>query len=293
MGDNSSDIHLVNFSIRNTTRGQAEGLLMMGERNIVSHVTVVGSGDALQTNGSVYLADSLIVGDGDTILGRGPAFFNRTELQSNGVFMWIRNTAANHGNVFLNSTFRKRGTGTTEIARAPINNGREYPNAEAVLINCVLEGISPVGWGAMGGDTSNMRYWEYNSTNASDGKPVDVSQRKPESRQLVMPKDAEVIANYSNPAYVLGWSPAMAPVFLAQPEGVTATAGQSATLAVKVAAIPEATYQWLKNGTPVAGATQRTLTLNNVKASDAARYTVTVANASGRATSDAAVLTMK
>jgi pectinesterase len=293
MGDNSSDIHLVNFSIRNTTRGQAEGLLMMGERNIVSHVTVVGSGDALQINGPVYLTDSLIVGDGDTILGRGPGFFNRTELQSNGVFMWIRNTAANHGNVFLNSTFRKRGTGTTEIARAPINNGRAYPNAEAVLINCVLEGISPVGWGAMGGDTSNMHYWEYNSTNASDGKPVDVSQRKPESRQLVMPKDAEVIANYSDPAYVLGWSPAMAPLFLEHPEGVTAATGQSATLAVKVAAIPEATYQWLKNGTPVAGATQGIFTLNSVKASDAARYTVTVANASGRATSDAAVLTVK
>jgi pectin methylesterase-like acyl-CoA thioesterase len=180
MADNSSDIQLINFTIRNTTRGQAEGLLLMGERNIVSHVTVVGSGDALQVNGPVYITDSLIVGDGDTILGRGPAFFNRTELQSGGVFMWIRNTAANHGNVFLNSTFRKRGAVTTELARAPINNGRAYPNAEAVLINCVLEGISPVGWGAMGGDTTNMHYWEYNSTNASDGKPVDVSQRKPE-----------------------------------------------------------------------------------------------------------------
>ena len=81
----------------------------MGERNIISHMTVVGSGDALQVNGSVYITDSLIVGDGDTILGRGPAFFNRCELQSGGVFMWIRNTSANHGNVFLNCTFRKRG----------------------------------------------------------------------------------------------------------------------------------------------------------------------------------------
>ena len=150
MGDNSTDIHLVNLTIKTTARGQAEGLLLMGDRNILSHVTVVGSGDALQVNGPVFITDSLIVGDGDTILGRGPAFFYRTELQSNGVFMWIRNTAANHGNVFVECTFKKRGTGVTELARAPINNGRAYPNAEAVLINATLEGISPVGWGVMG-----------------------------------------------------------------------------------------------------------------------------------------------
>jgi hypothetical protein len=59
----------------------------------------------------------------------------------------------------------------------------------------------------MGGDTANMHYWEYNSTNLSNGKPVDVSQRKPESRQLTKERDADIIANYSNPAYVLGWPP--------------------------------------------------------------------------------------
>src|SRR4029434_11315204 len=47
------------------------------------------------------------------------------------------------------------------------------------LINCALEGISPVGWGAMGGDTTNMHYWEYNSTNLSDGKPADDIQTNP------------------------------------------------------------------------------------------------------------------
>ncbi len=293
MGDNSTDIHLVNLTIKTTARGQAEGLLLMGDRNILSHVTVVGSGDALQVNGPVYITDSLIVGDGDTILGRGPAFFNRCEMQSNGVFMWIRNTAANHGNVFLDCTFRKRGTGTTELARAPINNGRAYPNAEAVLINAKLEGISPAGWGAMGGDVTNMHFWEYNSTNASDGKPVDVSQRKPESKQLTKEKDAEIIANYSNPAYVLRWTPAMAPLILSAPEAEMTGDGQSMTIRVKVATVPEATYQWRDNGMPIRGATEPTLTRTNVKPADASRYTVTVTNASGSATSAAAVVVIK
>lgn len=290
MGDNSSGIHLVNLTIKTTVRGQAEGLLLMGEKNILSHVTVVGSGDALQVNGPVYITDSLIIGDGDTILGRGPAFFHRCELQSNGVFMWIRNTAANHGNVFVDCTFRKRGTGTTEIARAPVNNGRAYPNAEAVLINAKLEGIGPVGWGAMGTDTANMHYWEYNSVNADDGKPVDVSQRKPESKQLNKEKDAETIANYSNPAYVLGWTPTMAPLILMQPGAVTVSAGQTAAFSVKAAAIPDAAYQWFKNGKSISGMNQATLTLAAVKPSDAGRYSVTVTNSSGSAASASAAL---
>jgi pectin methylesterase-like acyl-CoA thioesterase len=287
MGDNSSDIHLVNLTIKTTARGQAEGLLLTGERNILSHVTVVGSGDALQVNGPTFITDSLIIGDGDTILGRGPAFFNRTELQSSGVFMWIRNTSANHGNVFVDCTFKKRGGGMTELARAPVNNGRAYPFAEAVLINAKLDGVSPVGWGAMGGDTANMHYWEYNSVNLNDGKPVDVSQRKPESRQLTKNGDAQTIANYSSPSYVLGWTPSMAPIILGTPLGVVK--GTSMTITVGVAAAPEATFQWLKNGTPIRGATDATLTVTGAKLSDAPRYTVKVSNAYGSTTSARAV----
>ena len=293
MGDNSRGIQLVNFSIRNPTNGQAEGLLLMGSENIVSNVNIAGSGDALQLNGSTYLNDCLLEGAGDSILGRGPEFFDHCELHSRGPYMWIRNTDANHGNVFVNSKFLTPGNGMTEIARAPTNNGKNYPYAEAVLINCILGGISPVGWGAMGGDTTHMHYWEYNSTNASDGKPVDVSQRKPESRQLTLPKDAEIIANYSNPSYVLGWTPTMAPLVLTPPAGVTTAAGQSVTLNVKVAAIPVPTFQWSRNGAAIAGATGATLNLNSVRTSDAGSYTVTATNSSGRVTSIPALLAVR
>jgi len=151
-----------------------------------------------------------------------------------------------------------------------------------------------MGWGAMGGDTTNMHYWEYNSTSASEGKPVDVSQRKPESRQLTMPKDAEIIANYSNPAYVLGgWTPAMAPVVLTPPAAATAAAGGSVTLQVKFAAIPPAALQWSKNGTIIPDATDSTLKLLNVRAADAGSYSVTGVNPSGRTTSSPAVVTVR
>jgi pectinesterase len=211
MGDQVSGIHLIDLTIRsiNPKPAQAEGLLLTGERNIVSHVTIEGSGDALQVNGSAYLTDSRIVGFGDNILGRGAAFFNRCELVSYyGPHMWIRNTEANHGNVFVQCTFQTLEGRETVIARSPTNHGKNYPYCEAVLINCALAGISPEGWGEVGGDPTNVHYWEYNSTNLNDDTPVDVSQRHPASRQLTLEEDAEIIANYSDPTYVLGgWNP--------------------------------------------------------------------------------------
>jgi hypothetical protein len=121
--------------------------------------------------------------------------------------MWIRNTNANHGNVFVNCRLINIGEEETDIARSPTNHGKNYPYAEAVLINCVLSGISPVGWGTIGGETSNIHYWEFNSRNRDNGF-IDVSKRHPASRQLTMEKDSAIIANYMNPAFVLGgWMP--------------------------------------------------------------------------------------
>jgi membrane carboxypeptidase/penicillin-binding protein PbpC len=114
-----------------------------------------------------------------------------------------------------------------------------------------------------------------------------------ESKQLTKDKDAETILNYSNPAYVLGWKPAMAPLILAHPAAATVATGQEAMFTVKAAGIPDATYQWLRNGAAIRGATDSTLKLSKVKQSDAGRYSVTVTNASGRVTSDAAVLTVR
>lgn len=203
--DNSSDIQIINLTLETTAPGQSEGLLMTGQRNILKNVHVIGFGDALQVNGRAYIVDSIIEGSGDTILGRGPAFFERSTLKSRSIFMWIRNTAANHGNVFKDCTFI--GTGEpTVLVRAPKNGNSTYPYAEAVLLNCTLSGIRPEGWGPAD-EGGHVHFWEYNSRNA-DGSTVDVSKRSPLSRQLDKNKDAKVIADYSDPTFVLdGWKP--------------------------------------------------------------------------------------
>jgi hypothetical protein len=188
-------------------------------------MNIKGSGDALNLRGSVYLTDSTIIGDGDTILGVGPAFFRHCQIQSVGPFMWIRNTEANHGNVFVDCTFISidrpppwspsppaspsgpPGRPSKVLARLPNNHGLNYPYAEAVLINCRLKDVSPAGWGPVDDDTSHTHLWEFHSTDA-DGHPIDVSQRHPVSMQLTEPRDTQTITNYSDPAFVLGgWNP--------------------------------------------------------------------------------------
>jgi hypothetical protein len=202
-------------------------LLISGSKNVVAHMDIKGSGDALNLRGPVYLTDTKIVGDGDTILGVGPAFFDHCEIQSMGPFMWIRNTEASHGNVFVNCTFVARERPGAQVqapslslqttpartpigavlARLPNNHGLNYPYAEAVLINCKLKGVPAEGWGPIEDDTSHLHLWEFNSTDL-EGRRVDTSQRNAVSKQLTMPTDAETIKEYSDPAFVLGgWTP--------------------------------------------------------------------------------------
>lgn len=78
----------------------------------------------------------------------------------------------------------------------------------------------------------------------------------------------------------------------------TANVGQQATFTVTNDGTPPFTYQWLKNGTPVAasptitGATSATMVIKPVAAADAGSYTVTVSNSAGSVTSSAATLTV-
>jgi pectinesterase len=294
MADHSSGIQLVNFTVISTAQrpGQAEALLILGGQNIASHLTLDGSGDALQVSDPAYIDHCRIIGDGDNILGRGPVFFDHCELvTTGGPHMWIRNTEANHGNVFLNCSFATTGERQAVIARSPTNHGKNYPYSEAVLLNCALGGLTPEAWGPVGGDTNHVHYWEYRSTNLSDGQPADVSQRSPISRQLDGVKDAALIASYSDPAFVLGgWKPALGPILLKQPAPAQARAGESARFYVEAAAIPAASCQWLKDGVEIPGATGPALTLEHVVPGDAGSYAVVVTNANGSVTSAAAAL---
>ncbi len=78
-------------------------------------------------------------------------------------------------------------------------------------------------------------------------------------------------------------STTVAPAIVRQPGTVIAVVGRSATLAALASGTPSPTYQWRKDGTPLAGATDASLTLAGVTLADAGSYTVTATNSAGSA----------
>lgn len=85
--DNCSNMIFKNITFKTDCKGQAEGFLLNGERNFAQNVHVIGDGDALQVNGSAYWLNCIIDGGGDTVLGRGPSYFNHCSISSYCAFM--------------------------------------------------------------------------------------------------------------------------------------------------------------------------------------------------------------
>jgi pectinesterase len=210
MADASTGIHIVNLTLRNFTPqggSQAEALILVGGRNIVSHVNAFSYQDTVQFNDSVYVADSLIEGETDFLWGRGPAFFERTTLRevSNSPFMWVRSTSSSHGFVFAGCRFET--TGSTGAGPFLARNTAQYPNSEIVLIDSILGRVNPAAW-SLPENPGAMRYWESGSIDLETGLPADISRRHAASRQLDRERDAAVISQYQDPAFVLGgWKP--------------------------------------------------------------------------------------
>ncbi|MBI2516651.1 MAG: immunoglobulin domain-containing protein [Opitutae bacterium] len=85
---------------------------------------------------------------------------------------------------------------------------------------------------------------------------------------------------------------AIGPSFTTVPASQTVNAGSSTTFSVTATGTPAPTYQWHFNGTAISGATSSSLSLANVRASDAGDYTVVATNDLGSVTSAKATLTV-
>jgi len=309
MGFNSHGMVLTNFTIRNSAgdaggrRTQMEAILFKEVRGqqtpnltqfIITNMNLYSHIDTIQISGQAYLADNYVEGDNDYMWGNGPCFFIHCafkDLANGTAFTQTRNPANQHGFSILNSTFE----GAAGVTGAYLGNGSG--DSEVALINCAVGTISSHGWNSNGANDM-----EYNTTNIADGKPYDMSGWPDWVWHLDKVKDAETIANYSNPTWVLGgWAPALAPIILSQPHPKAGSVGAGKfTLEATATGVPTPTYQWmlngaaLKDGNGVSGATTSALTVDtNTHPDIIGSYTVVATNASGAATSSPVKLSAK
>jgi hypothetical protein len=85
----------------------------------------------------------------------------------------------------------------------------------------------------------------------------------------------------------------VAPSITTQPASRTVTAGQTATFTIAATGTAPLTYQWQKNGTPIAGAASSAYTTPATASSDnGAQFLAVVSNSVGNATSNTATLTV-
>ncbi len=207
---------IANLTLHNTTPvggSQAETLILNGTTNaraILHDVDFFSYQDTVQLNGQTYLSNCRIEGDVDFMWGTGPCYFDgctARSLRSGTYFTQIRNQATNHGFVYVRCNFEGApgvaGSFLSRIAPA------RFPASEVVLLDCTLtDAVAAAAWRFdQAGDASGVHFWEAGSRRP-DGQPVDMSRRFSGSRQLTA-DDAELIANYRSPAFVLGhgWNP--------------------------------------------------------------------------------------
>ena len=136
--------------------------------------------------------------------------------------------------------------------------------------------VTTIGGSTLAGATDGV------GTNARFNRPAGIA---------VDAKGAIYIADSFNQTIRKGEVP-VAPVFRSQPSDLTVGVGETITLSVDLTGAPAPAIQWRRNGAIIAGATQGTLTLNNVQTTHAGTYTVTATNVMGIATSVPFVLTV-
>jgi hypothetical protein len=85
----------------------------------------------------------------------------------------------------------------------------------------------------------------------------------------------------------------VAPSITTQPQGLTVVQGLNASFSLSASGTPAPTFQWRKNGVPVAGATSSSLSLTGVQTGDAGDYTCVVSNSAGSVESAVATLVVQ
>ena len=160
----------------------------------------------------------------------------------------------------------------------------------------VLQGASATFTVVAGGSAPFSYQWYYNTNtpvaNANDSilTITNVQPSDAGSYSVVVSNSAGSVTS-SNAVLTLNTN-GVAPVFTTEPASQVILAGGTASFTVVAVGTAPISYQWNKDGVPIAGATSSMLTLTNVQVAADGNYTATASNSVGVTTSDPGQLTV-
>jgi autotransporter-associated beta strand protein len=308
---NGSDIAIENLTLVNRTPqggSQAETIMVNtgARRFIVNNADVNSLQDTILANvnsSQGYFYNTTVRGNFDYIWGGGNLFFtncliytvpniyvtNNYNLTASRTDFGVSNTT----NRWLNPAGSYTADGISYVncrlqadpvvSTITLEGANGTPNGLVAFINCLIDTnhyVTPAP-----GILSSYVLWEYGNSNIDGTLPVSMGLT------VLTNNDPRLLAAQSATNWLYGWSPALAPNIIGQPANVTVSHGQSTNFTVTATGIPDPTYQWLKNGAPISGATAANYSIASAVATNAGSYAVVVNNGSGSVTSIVATLT--
>src|SRR6202790_5183115 len=177
-----------------------------------------------------------------------------------------------------------RVRGAPSITTQPAN--QTVTATQTATFTVVASGTAPLSyqWLKNGANVAGATSWSYTTlltTTADNGSTFDV----------VVSNTAGTAT--SNAATLTVNAASVVPTITTQPVSQAVTAGQTATFSVVATGTTPLSYQWLKNGANIAGATSSSYTTPATTAADGgSTFNVVLSNTAGTATSNAATLTV-
>lgn len=310
---NANDIAVDTLTITNRTPqggSQAEALMMStgARRFIANNVNIASRQDTIlanQNSSQGYFNNSTIIGNFDYIWGGGNLFFTNCNVHN------ISGTGS--GNVTAARTdfgaSAATGNWMTPDGLRWSSNGFSFVGcvmtADPGVVNITLAGNNGTAGGLSSwincrfatnayiapgaGLASSFNFWQYQNTELTGVAPVTYA-----NVVTLTGGDPRLLAAQDAVVWLNGWTPQLAPNILTQPASQSVLQGQPASFTVVATGVPEASYQWLQNGTnaPFPSANSATLSIPSAQPADAAIYSVIVSNTAGAVTSSSVNLTV-
>jgi hypothetical protein len=207
-------------------------------------------------------------------------------------------TSSDNGTQFTVAVSNTAGSVTSNAATLTVNAATVAPSITTQPASQTVTAGQTASFSVAVTGTAPLSYqWQKSGVNIAGATssnyttPATITSDNGSTFRVVVSNSAGTVTSAAATLTVNAAS--VAPSITTQPTSQTVTAGQTASFSTAATGTAPLSYQWMKNGAAISGATSSSYTTPTTTTSDnGAQFTVAVSNAAGSVTSNAATLTV-